>query len=242
MFGKVVNQLYKMPSNYEFRGIKVKDSQTVRVYLEEGIETGRFSVGERLPTERALSDNLQVSRSAVRDALAVLQEEGIVVRRPGSGTYVGRVPAYGDEQRKVHFGFGPKEVMEARFLIEPRLARFAVMGAKGEDLEALEAAAVKCEMAKKFDEYELADAEFHRCLAHATGNLLMVALYEVVERERRAVIWGSMRKRFLTPERREESRREHRHILNAILNRDADEAEALVQTHLNKIMVAMLSV
>lgn len=220
----------------------MKASHTVRAYLEEGIASGRFPVGGRLPTERALSDNLQVSRSAVRDALAVLQEEGVVTRRTGSGTYVSCLPDGGRNRVIDRAGFGPKEIMEVRFLIEPRLARFAVMGAKAEDLKALEAATLKCESAQDYESFESADAEFHRCIARSTGNLFINSLYEIVERERRAMIWGSMRKKFLTPERRAESGTEHRLIFEAIRNRDADEAERLVNAHLNKIMAAMLAV
>lgn len=220
----------------------MSDSKMVRLYLQDAIRSGRYGVGDRLPTERALADNLRVSRSAVRDAMAVLTQEGVITRRSGSGTYVSNVPhRKGAAKPESLIGFGPKEIMEARFAFEPRLARFAAVNATAADLDRLKEAADACDAATSFEAYEAADGEFHRAIALATRNPLMVMLYETMEREREAIIWGSMRRRFLTPARRVESRKEHRRILKEIENRHPEGAEAAVQAHLKLIMDAMLA-
>lgn len=56
--------------------------------LLEQIESGEFAPGDRLPTERALSERLSVNRMTVRNALHVLEMQGLIIRRQGAGTYV----------------------------------------------------------------------------------------------------------------------------------------------------------
>src|SRR5436190_16375656 len=60
----------------------------VRALLDEGLRSGRFAPGSKLPTERALAANLGTSRAAIRHALGVLEREGIITRHVGRGTFI----------------------------------------------------------------------------------------------------------------------------------------------------------
>lgn len=70
-------------------GIHTKSEQVIRT-LRTSILSQKWKAGERLPTEYELVDQLGVSRATVRDALNVLSREGLIVRKPGSGTHVSK--------------------------------------------------------------------------------------------------------------------------------------------------------
>ncbi|HEX2556282.1 MAG TPA: winged helix-turn-helix domain-containing protein, partial [Microvirga sp.] len=67
-----------------------KRGDQVRHSLVRMVESGAYPPGAKLPTERALAEQLALPRSAVRDALAGLEAEGAIIRRVGSGTFVAR--------------------------------------------------------------------------------------------------------------------------------------------------------
>lgn len=71
-------------------------AQQVHKYICTAIASGRWSVGEKLPGEDFLLEELEVSNTTLRHALSSLAYEGIIVRKHGSGTYVSRVPATGN--------------------------------------------------------------------------------------------------------------------------------------------------
>ena len=80
---------YLQPTSLGRRG-----GQQVRQWLLDMLASGRYAAGSKLPTERAVAERLAVPRSAVRNALAALEAEGMVVRLIGSGTFVAE-PATG---------------------------------------------------------------------------------------------------------------------------------------------------
>src|SRR4051794_39858881 len=110
-------------------------------HLVAEVAAGRLAPGERLPGERELAQRLGVGRASVREALAFLQLEGLIVTRPGSGSSVAgdaleRAP--GPVSAPVH-NAGPAAVLQARLITEPSVARLAAAAAPhpGEALSAL---------------------------------------------------------------------------------------------------------
>ncbi|MES2185075.1 MAG: FCD domain-containing protein [Pseudomonadota bacterium] len=191
--------------------------------------------GDRLPTERALVERLGVSRNVVRDALAVLEAEGRIVRKVGSGTYF----ASADGAQAVP-DVSPKQIVEARFAFEPNLAGIAAMNCTKHDLELLAERARDYHRADSFGAFELADEAFHAAIAAATHNPVLVSAYQAFSAAHAAAEWGSLRQRFLTAERRVASRREHDKILAALRSRDAAAAVGAVREHLHYIASAIL--
>src|SRR3954470_17031352 len=102
--------------------------------LAAEIRAGAFAPGERLPAERELARRLGVGRASVREAIAALQLQGIVETRPGSGTFVVDVPPTADLPHDA----SPSDLLEARELIEPAIARLAAQrGHRDRSAEAL---------------------------------------------------------------------------------------------------------
>jgi DNA-binding FadR family transcriptional regulator len=197
------------------------------------ITSGAYPAGSKLPTERALAEQLKLPRSAVRDALAALEADGSVVRRVGSGTFVAS-PAVASHA--VDTGdASPTEIMEGRLLIEPRLAVLVVAHATAADFDRMDECNRRAEQADTFEEFEHWDAELHQAIAEATHNRLLIGVYGAITRARDHTEWGELKRRSLTPERQDTYRDQHRSIVAALRARDGARAEAELLTHLRTV-------
>jgi DNA-binding FadR family transcriptional regulator len=225
---------------------KVKNDVNVEMVRSHLLGTAT-PAGAKLPTERVLAEQLGVSRNVIRKALSVMEIEGRVVRKVGSGTYLvkqtaGRAAERAEPARgqAVALDVSPKQIVEARFAVEPNLASLAAMNCTTLDLERLGECARRYHHADNFDAYELADEGFHRAIAMATHNPLLISAYESFMTADAQAEWGSIRQRFLTAERRAASRKEHDKILAAIRSRDAAAAFGAAREHLQYINSALL--
>lgn len=209
-------------------------SQQVLARLTELILTGQFQPGDYLPREEDLCGQFGVSRTAVREAMRVLEARRLVVPKPGVGTIVtGRF----DQQLADSFALSirgeqvrPDELVEFRRLIEGHAAYLAATRATPEEIAALQDALSR--MAPdtgggRADPVE-ADVEFHVILAEASHNTLLT----IVIRAIRDVIRGSIR-RTLPAQTDMQSRLEyHRRIVDAIAAQDPEAAMAAVHTQM----------
>jgi len=200
---------------------------------------GNAEDGAKLPTERALAETLGVSRNVVRKALAAMEMEGRVVRKVGSGTYLAHQPRRAGMTSDV-LDLSPKQIVEARLAVEPNLAAMAAMNCTTQDLAHLTECAQRYHLADDFETYEQADQGFHRAIAMATHNPLLVRAYEAFLAADEEIEWGNIRQRLLTAERRVASRREHDKIVAAIRSRDATAAYNATREHLEHITSALL--
>jgi DNA-binding FadR family transcriptional regulator len=203
--------------------------------VASAIAAGEYRAGARLPAERDLAARLQVSRSAVRTALAILERDGQVSRRIGSGTYVlARPPA------AARIDASPAQIMDARFLLEPRLAQLAVVNATAADFARIEAMSAGCDGTDDFAAFEQWDAALHQAIAEATHNGLVIGLYGMITGARDLAEWGDLKRQSLTAERRDLYRLDHRRIVAALRARDAGEAEAMLLEHLRHVRQNLL--
>lgn len=148
-------------------------AEQVMARLSGDIRGGRLAPGARLPTEQALTTAFGVSRTVVREAVAALRADGLVVTRRGSGAYVAD-PAAGP------FRIGPPRdtsladilnVMELRLAVEVQAAGLAADRAGRRQLGVIRAAWRAIEAALQRGEGAVAeDFAFHRAIAEATGN------------------------------------------------------------------------
>ena len=224
----------------------MKNDVNVEMVRSHLLDTGT-SDGAKLPTERVLAEQLGVSRNVIRKALSVMEIEGRVVRKVGSGTYLIKRTVAGSAKRAgparaqaEALDVSPKQIVEARFAFEPNLAGLAAMNCTTLDLERLCECARRYHRADSFDAYEVADESFHRTIAMATHNPLLISAYETFMTADAHAEWGSIRQRFLTAERRAASRKEHDKILAAIRNRDSAAAFGAAREHLQHITSALL--
>ena len=187
----------------------------------------------RLPPERELCDILGVSRGELRKALAILEKNGELWRHVGKGTFVGVRPV--EELSSITAiveRSNPVEVMKARLLIEPMLAREAAVNATGSDLEEMTRCLQAQREAATWRQYEFADNRLHRIIAEAAGNTVLTALFDQLNAIRRAVVWGRLRVKSDHPPHNHHSFSQHTEIVSAIVERDQEGAFETMRDHL----------
>ncbi len=213
------------------------DSSAVARAIATAIRSGAHSPGDRLPAERDLARRFGGARGTIRAALDRLENQGLIIRRVGSGTFVTDaarpLPAGADAD--VADLTSPQELLEARRAVEPQLVRLAVRKATPRDLALLDEALAQLESCgDDIDKFGSGDLLFHERLAAATHNPLMQALFRQVNRVRGHQHWRDIQHKTLTRARIDEYHRQHRALLDAIAARDADLAERLAGGHLDE--------
>jgi DNA-binding FadR family transcriptional regulator len=218
-----------------------RSDHNVREFLMSAIDSGTYAPGDRLPTERELCDQLTVSRSAVRNALAVLEGEGRIVRIAGSGTYVtGAEANINGALRDLPQVTSPAQVMEARLTIEPQLAKLVSAHATSADfveMQRCHEAGVKAETMEEFEKW---DAALHQAIAEAAHNPLVIEAYNLITRARDQGEWGELKRRSLTPERRALYQADHALIVAALTSRDAEKGQEELRAHLLRVRANLL--
>lgn len=211
----------------------IDDAGAVTHRIREALHSGHWPAGSRLPTERALAESLNLSRARVRKALGVLKGEGLISQKVGSGTYAARAP--GTSQ------VGPADLMRARIAFEPQIAELAVHNATAADFERMQECLAMSESAATTDEFELWDARLHNALAEATHNAMVVLVFRLMSEARRQGEWGTLKRRSASPERRLRYQREHSALVQALRERDAARAAALLREHLLNVQHNLFS-
>jgi DNA-binding FadR family transcriptional regulator len=212
--------------------------------LRELLRSGGVEADGRLPTERDLSTSLGVSRRAVRRALEVLETEGRVWRRQGSGTYAGRRPdGLSEHVGSIVAGTNPMEVMEVRLRIEPQLAQLAAMRAKPDDVDHLYELAIRTRDSTDADSHELWDGALHRLIAQCAGNRFFLVLFDVINRVRQDPAWQVIRERARTASRTAPLiHSQHMAIVDAIAARDPARAGEAMRQHLLTLQESLVRI
>ncbi|MCP4045994.1 MAG: FadR family transcriptional regulator [Gammaproteobacteria bacterium] len=201
--------------------------------LRNQIIDGYYADQERLPAERELVERFTSSRGTIRSALRRLEQDNLIVRRIGSGTYVSHRDHY--SQADIAAITSPLEVIEVRIGIEPHMTRLAVANAKRVDLERLSKALRSVENCGcDRDRFTHADAEFHSALAHCTHNALLQWMYARLNDVRNHSQWKSMKDKVLTQKRIKNYNRQHRQLYEAIASRDVDAGVSTINLHLER--------
>lgn len=179
-----------------------------------------------------------MSRATLRKALDALERDGLIWRHVGKGTFVadGTAPR-APSGAMVELGrqLTPFRMMRARLAIEPAIAREAAVNASGETLQKMQRAIERAKSATTWKEYETQDDIFHRSVAEASDNLLLLALFDQLNEVRRAVAWGSVTRESARPSPDHSSFAEHDAIAAAIASRDAGAAYEAMRKHLGSV-------
>lgn len=204
--------------------------------LKEAVHSGRFPDQARLPPERQLAKEFRISRSTLRKALEIMEAEGLIWRHVGRGTFAGKkppieAPALAALVNQTH----PEEVMEARMVLEPRLCALAARRSTVSDLDEMDRCVRKGETATDLAAFELWDGAFHRAVAVAARNALLLALFDAVNAIRGEEIWGRLKEASLTPDRQRTYIQQHRHCVQAIRDRNPAEAERCMTAYLELV-------
>ncbi len=198
----------------------------------ERSERGKRLPGNRLPTERLLATELGVTRTMVRQALSVLEAEGRISREVGRGTFLRAVEDSGD--------VGPADVMAARRLIEPQVIPLVVAWATPRDFDEMRRCLDGGAAAESYDEFEVWDYALHHAIVVASRNALLVEMYGTVERARRGQIWGNLKRRSDSRERRGDYHRDHVELVEALAARETARAVELMELHLARVQDNLL--
>jgi DNA-binding FadR family transcriptional regulator len=207
--------------------------------LRERLE--ELTPGQRLPPERELAEELNVSRRALRQALEQLESEGLIWRRTGAGTVVADVSLRRAESVDALKALtSPTELMEARLALEPVIASLAAVHATSRDLDELRHYLESGAAAKDHRGWEKWDGELHRAIGRATHNTLIERLFDLLNAARAHTEWGRLRQASLSPERQSLYTRQHRAVLAAIVDRDPEAAAQRMRAHLTTVKGTLL--
>ena len=191
---------------------------------------------DKLATERDLALRLGVSRRAVRRALEVLEAEGALWRRQGSGTFIGSGPLPGGDGL-VPDGTDIMEIIEVRLRIEPSLAQLAAMRAQPRDIKRMRELADRIRQSADADAdaRELWDGALHRLIAQSAGNAFFLTIFDVLNRVRQSPVWQSVRETTRSDANMSVSFAQHTAIIDAIAARDVAAAGEAMLAHLLSI-------
>jgi GntR family transcriptional repressor for pyruvate dehydrogenase complex len=212
--------------------------QSLARKLISELSAGKFPPGTRLPAERELAIQYDVSRPTVREAIIAMEVQGLVEVRIGSGAYVLRLPDQGDIPG---FNITAFELTEARLLFEGEAAALAAAQITDEEIEEIEALVEQIARENQDPQgTDKADRAFHLAIARATRNN---AVYETVERfwelrytsPEAALLLAKARTANVKP-----VVEEHTAVLEALKARDSSAARSAMRTHLSAVLDSLL--
>lgn len=218
-------------------------------HVEDELVAGRLPVGGRLPAERALAEQLGVSRPSVREGIRILEAMGLVRTAVGSGPEAGAIVVAEPEAGigsalRLHLAsrsLPVADVVRTRELLEAWTVREAARQPTSPQVDEAETLLDSMDAPGLTpDEYLALDADFHVTLARAAGNevvaAIMTALRESIHGYVLAAVpdlpdWPAMQRRL---------RRQHRNVLAAVRAGDGERAARLVRSHIDGFYAASL--
>ncbi len=215
---------------------KTRISEEIVDQFHRLIREGAIKPGDRLPAERELAQQFGVSRASVREAMRLLDMEGLVIVRPGAGTYVTEdtveaiVQAFSSLMSAETGAIG--DVFEMRLLLEPHVVSLATQRAGQSDIERMTAVldGQEADIASGGTGVEF-DLEFHFAIAAATQNSALIAVTQAIS----DILSQSRGDSLLSNRRSRMSLKSHRRILEAIESRRPGDAERAMHRHIADI-------
>jgi DNA-binding FadR family transcriptional regulator len=195
--------------------------------VRRAIALGVLLPGERLPSERDFAERLGVSRVTVREALRVLQGEGLLrTKRGSSGTVVADLPRSSGPPQD---GYEDEvlEVFEFRLAVEGMAARLAARHSVEADIEVLLACQERMAASTKVDTFRRADSEFHLTVARMSGNGMLERSIQAARAA--AFSWLDLRQFTVLQDSSVEG---HAAIIAAIAEHDGDAAATAMEHHI----------
>ncbi len=201
------------------------------------IVEGTLKVGDRLPTERELADKFQVSRTSVREAIKILQQEGLIEVYPGRGTFIVDSVSQSFQRSldlilSIDQSEGLGNLIEVRELLEPGIAALAAVRATQDEINSMQkAVAAMDKTLHDADAFIAADLDFHCALAEASRNtlipLLLDPIVDQLQDQRKTIFLvenGALRGQY-----------HHKQILAAVIQGDPEAAREAMRAHLEQI-------
>ncbi|WP_369241113.1 FadR/GntR family transcriptional regulator [Streptomyces sp. R21] len=213
---------------------RVSAMEAVLGHLRSAIERGEYAVGDKLPSEAELCRLLEVSRPVLRESLRALQTMGLTVSKTGKGTFVVantvEDPTFGD--------YAASDLLEVRRHVEIPVAGYAAARRTPEDLDHLAHLLDRMEHETDTTAWVAMDTLFHLAVAQAAQNPVF---RRVIEEIRDALARQSA---FLNElgGRREQSNREHRAIVEALIDGSERDAVEAMSHHLDRVETTLTDI
>ncbi|RAS37744.1 FadR/GntR family transcriptional regulator [Paraburkholderia bryophila] len=200
--------------------------------IRERIEAGVYPVGSLLPAQRQLSEELQISRASLREALSTLEALGLLMIRPGKGVYVENAQATAAQSWRFAEQSSLPDTYQMRYALEGFIARMAALAVSEADLVWFEDNITAMQTALACDELDEAarlDYDFHMRIVNIAGN----AAIESILSSSADIMKESQRMPFYRRELVLSTYIEHRVILEALKARDSIAAGQAIETHIS---------
>lgn len=208
--------------------------------IEKLIESGNYPPGSRLPAERELAQKFGVSRVAIREAEIALQALGRIRIKTGSGAYVLDAKA---ALKKSLPDVSAFELTEARALFESEAAALAAAQIDDATLAELDRyVEIMANTGPHDEEGELADRDFHRTVASASGNAAITHVIETMWTLRTEIEPVKAVYESVCAENFGARAKEHSQILDALRAHDPAAARVAMRQHFTRLLEAMLDV
>jgi GntR family transcriptional repressor for pyruvate dehydrogenase complex len=214
------------------RRLKVADS--VAAQLEQLITRGDIKPGEKLPPERVLAEQFGVGRSSMREAIRVVEANGMLRTDHGRGVFVvsdkKAMPKLAD--LLVFDDFTVPDLFEVRLSLEPDAAGLAarrITAAQVTDLQRILTEAENPQLSD--DAFVKLDAELHRAIVEATKNTLLLRLMESIE----PLFYKYSHRVIKLPGRRAHAHAGHMAIVQAITAHRVRDARTAATTHIRDV-------
>ena len=215
-----------------------KASDILATRLRELIVKGQITLGSFLPTERELVAESGLSRTSVRDALRVLESEGLITTKVGrTGGSMVTLPGRASVARSVELfvrthGIRLESLLECRVGVEPMLARLAAK--RRTEAQLAEMGELHAQFIASIDDvglYKNINLDWHLAIARASGNEPLIALMEAISTPiRDAMDYQDV----TTPELRAIAVKAHTVILKAIRDQDENAAFQRMDRHVSE--------
>lgn len=219
--------------------------QQIGLKLKQRISAGDFRVGDKLPPEREIAEQMEVSRSVIRESLIMLELQNIVKVRKGSGVFVVATPESAESELSQDAPIavesdddvGPFEMLQARQFLESRIAEFAASQVTKNDIFILREA---LDMERKHLDDNCLDYDgdemFHIAIAEATKNSVLCDMVkELWRRREKSSMWRQLHVRISNQDYRRRWLADHEKIFMALVRKDPAGAREAMWLHLENV-------
>lgn len=232
-----------------FKSVKpAKVSDAIVEQIERLILEGILKPGSKLPAERELAQQLDVSRPSLREAILRLEVRGLLQSRRGGGTYVVDVIAPIITDPLVHLlrnhPDATFDILELRHALEEISAYFAALRGTEADCEILQRRFAEWEAVHEEEEYNSfrdaeADVEFHLAIVDASHNVALMHVMRGLFNLLRSSISRSLERLYAHAGNYEIVHSHHKGIMDAILAKDSNAARRAAHAHLSFVEVTL---
>ncbi|MFI8495038.1 FadR/GntR family transcriptional regulator [Peribacillus butanolivorans] len=205
--------------------------------IENKINAGIYEEGEKLPSERELTQAHNVSRNVIRQALTILREKGLITIKPGKGAYITKIKdtLVTETLKRVisKYDSSIEDIQEVRYELETLVIKLAVKRACSDNIEELKSICNQMDKDISISSFLDLDLKFHKTLASSTQNpifsVLVNSFFDMTEHT--TFLLTNYTNSFINV--MDKAQEHHWMLIKSIESRDVDRAILVMQDHMN---------